>query len=59
MVSTDEFRSLRTFPFSGLSIWVLQEKEGDSQPVVLQVSETEALICATTWDSGTISILKA
>lgn len=59
MVSVDVFPSLLTFALSGLSIWVLQEKDGDSQPTVLQVSETEAPIWAIILDLGKISILKA
>lgn len=44
MISVELAPSFLTFPFSGLSIWVLQEKDGGSQPVVLHVSETESPI---------------
>lgn len=59
MVRTDLAPSVFTFPFSGLSIWVLQENDGDSQPVVLQVRSMESPIWASVLYSGEISILKA
>lgn len=50
---------LLTFPPRGLSIWVLQEKLGDAQPVVLHVSMSVPPICATILSAGIISISKA
>jgi len=50
---------LFTVPPRGLSIWVLQEKLGDAQPVVLHVSMSVSPICATILPAGIISISKA
>lgn len=59
MVRMDAVPFFLIFALSGLSIWVLQEKDGDTQPVVLQVRDMELPIWAIVLYVGEISTSKA
>lgn len=59
MVRMDAVSFFHIFALSGLSIWVLQEKDGDTQPVVLQVRDMELPIWAIVLYAGEISTSKA